>query len=50
VVKKMNITLPAIRISKAPLQLKNTAYLIPEMDFTAFLSASGQIMQWSMSE
>ncbi len=48
--KKLNIQLPAVRISKSPLQFKNTAYVVPEMDFTAFLNAAGNIMTWSMTE
>lgn len=50
VVKKINILLPATRITKAPFDFKNANYMIPELDFTAFLNASGTIMQWSMTE
>ena len=50
VTKKFNIQVPSARITKAPIDLKNANYLIPEMDFTAFLNAAGTILTWSMTE
>ena len=50
VTKKLNLQVPAARISKMPMQLKNANYLVPEMDFTAFLSPAGRILTISMTE
>lgn len=48
--KQLNFQLYAARISKVPFAFKNTAFMIPEMDFTLFLNGSNQLMRWAMSE
>lgn len=50
VTKKFNLQILQARISKAPLQFKNAAYMVPEMDFTAFLNSAGNLLTWSMTE
>ena len=48
--KKLNIQILSARISKSPLQFKNANYMIPDMEFTAFLNSAGNLMNWSMTE
>lgn len=50
VTKKFNLQVLSARFSKMPLNLKNTSYLIPEMDFTCFLNGSGQLLNFALSE
>lgn len=50
VAKQLNIQMYAARISKVPFSFKNTGYMIPEMDFTLFTNASGQLMRWASTE
>ena len=50
VTKKLNFQLYAARIGKTTMSLKNTGYLVPEMDFTLFTNGAGNLMRWAMSE
>lgn len=50
VAKKFNIKLNACRATKLPWAFKNKAYMVPEMDFTAFADAAGNIGKYALSE
>lgn len=48
--KRLAFQIYAARISKIPLAFKNTGYLIPEVDFTCFTNAAGNLLRWSSTE
>lgn len=48
--KKINFQLYACRIGKIPLSFANTKYMIPEVDYTAFANAAGNVLRWSSTE
>lgn len=48
--KAFNVIAPAVRFSKMPMNFKNTAYMIPEMDFTCFSNAAGTVLKMAMTE
>lgn len=50
VTKKFNLQVFSARISKMPLQFKNKAYMVPEVDFTVFANAAGQIIRTATTE
>lgn len=50
VAKKFNLQFPAVRFGKTPMNFKNAAYMIPEMDFTCFANSAGNVLTWSMTE
>lgn len=49
-VKKFNVQVFSARVTKMPWAFKNKGYMVPEMDFTVFANAAGQILRTALTE